>query len=752
MDLISESTLKVQESSVSDKIDADICPLCLDVFYTTQELLKHVLETYHISSDSSCSKPYEKSNCDSCHLCPNSDFKDPSDLLKHFFEKHKVSSQPTCDEKEEISVDTHLPLSNIPSELSIKSELIEPSEILETKVKVEDLNVKIEETFGTFQWEENNLAHDAIKIESNEAVPEDTFESNDISEKTELLPKDELSKEKKTKCPFCSEEIPSRTKLRNHLKRKHKKNKNVPKCKVCKKVFATTHALEDHLHDKHGQPLPKIDLPKPVPTKILPYQCKLCNKSFKLPIGLASHQKCNHDSKCKYCELIFTCEGRLQVHMNTTHHEELLKASSKEKDETELSKSKEELQLQEHPKFKCAKCELYFSETSDGRAKFQDHVRTHHSSFTIRCDFCDIQFKSRVEHKFHVSQNHSIKCPDCSWFGHNEASLEKHQKLKHNFLCPQHHCNNLRFKSYNDLKHHLKEQVCEFCKIHFNSDEDLSEHHNSCPNKVKQFKCSKCDWIGITLRGLQDHVTQKHSFKCPECPWFGYSQTGLQKHQQDTHRFKCSKCDTFFDLSDQGRVLFKEHMKLKHTYKCDICNIDFHSLEDRYSHNQLNHKFPCSCDLQFDDILELQVHMKEQVCDQCNLHFASKKELKIHKKNIHLKHCEYCNSYFPIDSNLTKHQKKCSYRFTCKTCNIDLLSLIALQAHNEEKHNKKTVVKAVFKCELCNEKCGSSISLKYHKQFIHPNQTIQSPMKRSSEENPSISSPLPKVPKSLPPK
>ena len=101
MDLISESTLKVQESSVSDKIDADICPLCLDVFYTTQELLKHVLETYHISSDSSCSKPYEKSNCDSCHLCPNSDFEDPSDLLKHFFEKHKVSSQPTCDEDQE---------------------------------------------------------------------------------------------------------------------------------------------------------------------------------------------------------------------------------------------------------------------------------------------------------------------------------------------------------------------------------------------------------------------------------------------------------------------------------------------------------------------------------------------------------------------------------------------------------------------------------------------------------------------------
>ena len=202
MDLTSESNQKVQESSVSDKIDADICPLCLDVFYTTQELLNHVIETYHISSDSSCFKPFEKPNCDSCHLCPNSDFQEPSDLLKHFFDKHQVSSQPTCDEKDEINVNTHLQLSNIPStsEINIKSEIFEPSEILETKVKVEDLNVKIEETFGTFQWEENNLAYNDIKIEepSDETVPEDTIEPNNIKVSSDLLAKGEIVKERRS--------------------------------------------------------------------------------------------------------------------------------------------------------------------------------------------------------------------------------------------------------------------------------------------------------------------------------------------------------------------------------------------------------------------------------------------------------------------------------------------------------------------------------------------------------------------------
>ena len=45
-----QSGQNVDEASVTEKLDADICPLCQDVFYEAQELLEHVFGTHFISS------------------------------------------------------------------------------------------------------------------------------------------------------------------------------------------------------------------------------------------------------------------------------------------------------------------------------------------------------------------------------------------------------------------------------------------------------------------------------------------------------------------------------------------------------------------------------------------------------------------------------------------------------------------------------------------------------------------------------
>ena len=64
-----------QSSSVSEKIDADICPNCHDVFYTSRDLFEHVLETYHVLSGSSCSKFLNKSDTN-CPICPDDTFQE----------------------------------------------------------------------------------------------------------------------------------------------------------------------------------------------------------------------------------------------------------------------------------------------------------------------------------------------------------------------------------------------------------------------------------------------------------------------------------------------------------------------------------------------------------------------------------------------------------------------------------------------------------------------------------------------------
>ena len=87
----------MEETSVSEKIDADLCPICLDVFFSTQDFLQHVQETYHISSKSNCSKTIKSCESDNmCPLCQDSVFGEPVNLLKHMFEKHSVSSKETC--------------------------------------------------------------------------------------------------------------------------------------------------------------------------------------------------------------------------------------------------------------------------------------------------------------------------------------------------------------------------------------------------------------------------------------------------------------------------------------------------------------------------------------------------------------------------------------------------------------------------------------------------------------------------------
>ena len=315
-------------------------------------------------------------------------------------------------------------------------------------------------------------------------------------------PMDRSSTRKQTTkiCPFCSEEIPRR-KLRSHLRIKHRKNKNVPRCQVCKTVFASPQALEDHLNDKHGKDLPTKDLPKEETVEtVLPHQCKICNKSFKSSSGLAHHQSYKHDSKCKYCELIFTCKGRLQVHINTTHLEELKKISSKDKVDkaeqklkkflakelsklsskdnvdTHQDKSKEELQLHNHSNFKCAKCELYFKNRLD---------LAHHQSYKhdSKCKHCELIFTSKGKLRVHITTTHREELKETS----SKDKVETHQdnntqpnkseeELQHpSFKCAK--CElyfsetpNGRAKFQDHIRTHLSLTIkCDLCDIQFNS-------------------------------------------------------------------------------------------------------------------------------------------------------------------------------------------------------------------------------------------------------------------------------------------
>ena len=95
-----QSGHNVDEASVIDQLEADICPLCLDVFYEALDLLEHVFDSHFVTSSNNyeCSRCLDISGLSSgkCDICQAWTFEDSRDLLKHTFQDHQVSLERTC--------------------------------------------------------------------------------------------------------------------------------------------------------------------------------------------------------------------------------------------------------------------------------------------------------------------------------------------------------------------------------------------------------------------------------------------------------------------------------------------------------------------------------------------------------------------------------------------------------------------------------------------------------------------------------
>mgnify|MGYP001194082424 FL=1 len=181
----------MEETSVSEKIDADLCPICLDVFFSTQDFLQHVQETYHISSKSNCSKTIKSCESDNmCPLCQDSVFGEPVNLLKHMFEKHSVSSKETCQIclQDCIKTECDETVSNVKienCETKIKSENDNFSEITSfiesCEWETNDI-VKFEDSPKQAKIEDCNPAYNPFKLANKNIKRYETTQTMQISE------------------------------------------------------------------------------------------------------------------------------------------------------------------------------------------------------------------------------------------------------------------------------------------------------------------------------------------------------------------------------------------------------------------------------------------------------------------------------------------------------------------------------------------------------------------------------------------
>lgn len=127
------------------------------------------------------------------------------------------------------------------------------------------------------------------------------------------------------KCPHCLRQFMSQQALSNHTENRHKPEKRVLVCDICKKTFAfksilTTHIRELHLKIKRT-PKKKRELPSPEKKCI----CEICGREFDRMKTLKRHfdthasffkssAKTEAQFKCDQCENVYKSRHSLYTH------------------------------------------------------------------------------------------------------------------------------------------------------------------------------------------------------------------------------------------------------------------------------------------------------------------------------------------------------------------------------------------------------------------------------------------------------
>jgi len=445
-------------------------------------------------------------------------------------------------------------------------------------------------------------------------------------------------------------------------------------------------------------------------------QCMYCTdvKVFMSVSGLDYHAKTHHQTEliqCKYdnrCALYFKTEEEKQEHIVAVHHQRDRKNCVYCAKAIPLkSLSRHVKKLHKNEAIKCnfhQTCERFFLST-DERDKhiFEDHkngstakiciyckkkvfelhkhVRLHHESEAIRCDFaktCAAYFHSEQDRQNHVARVHGrksnnfVKCIYCdkmvtNLFQHVHI-YHKSQAIKCNF---NGHCATY-FHSQKDRKKHVAQVhgensiKCIYCEKMLKKDQ--LQHMKNCHKDV----AIKCDFLKScpnyfrTEEERDEHVLKVHQTAKP------------------TEEIKCLYCEKVFHI----RNSYFKHVRLKHRQvmvKCDLfkCSTFFHTREEKEKHFQETHAkaedfkiHKCNfCSFKSISTNNVKLHVakkhgtKNVKCSSCFKIFKSKLSLSVHFKALHtkmkcFKRCIYCKKQ-EISYQMRRHL----ISDFCKICN-----------------------------------------------------------------------------------
>ena len=535
------------------------------------------------------------------------------------------------------------------------------------------------------------------------------------------------------KCRICSDILPSKEALKDHLKKHELKPRTCPKCtfKSISNKEVLTHLKENNCHKK------------------MLYNCSECDENFGSYILLCKHILSGiHNQEdfpprcCKFCDFKGRTTTDLKKHLFNSHKPVKLRTVSDSQQVEMVAKTsyrghkgppmflpgsqviiygiidENKVELQ------CDTCLIQFNSKEGLNA----HKLSHKSDPIYECSICGHRDENKENMKIHIN-NHTkslVKCSSCPFIAENDAILKEHL-LEHQservFKCLRcsFKCNNEDIMSEHLLLHSDGEKflpindgenttpnigykiICgdqtdisnlsvkEGNKIESN----LTENENSINQEVEIFEES--DSFSCYIENKDDNIAILNTDILED--GLNTSQTiKLSVYQRDDGQFYCRCCD---ELTFNNEINLHTHLANhpdEYPYRCKSCHFRFHAFK-YFKEHQFSHE----------PLLK---------CKECTFETHHKKVMTTHLRShvgINPYPCKHCGLAFPTQVKYIRHH--CAARikqFPCPKCKFSADDQLYLEVHME-CHDTDTL----HSCNLCGFTTYRKVQLRTH-QESHP--------------------------------
>eukprot|EP00057_Strongylocentrotus_purpuratus_P003718 XP_003727213.1 PREDICTED: zinc finger protein 676 [Strongylocentrotus purpuratus] len=401
------------------------------------------------------------------------------------------------------------------------------------------------------------------------------------------------------------------------------------------------------------------------------FQCGMCEDLFTSAKLILRHMRCEHSqdrTEDLYPVLMWKRKKKKKALETENSSQEDLTIENKVSEQGDLV-------------FKCRTCEKVFS--CHGRLK--EHESFHKFSQGHACPVCDKKETNSRTLAKHMKTHEPLvlKCKECNRIYKTKSALRKHLNEFHGHQCRI--CSE-RFPYMTDCKKH--EQTHQGSTkngahtgkslLSASSPEEPKDMLGKTSNYYQRpFKCRYCPKRYSLRSSVKTHEKERHTgdlvFKCPHCPKvFGreYRLIDHLRSHEENRMYRCKLCPKTFGSESALTNHQGEHTGLK-PFSCDICSKGFRikkAVQDhkRRIHQKRQMRFFCSvCNKGFADKGNFTKHerrhkgVRPYVCLECGKGFTAKSCLTTHIKAMHTAEkpfsCELCGKTFSLNQNYTYH-------------------------------------------------------------------------------------------------